>query len=35
MCIRDRPIGGFTDTEVGNVVLWDDTAAEALFASLR
>ena len=29
------PIGGFTDTEVGNVVLWDDTAAEALFASLR
>ena len=29
------PIGGFTDTEVGNVVLWDDTEAEALFASLR
>ena len=29
------PIGGFADTEVGNVVLWDDTAAEALFASLR
>jgi len=29
------PIGGFTDTEVGNVVLWDDTAAEALFARLR
>ena len=29
------PIGGFTDTEVGNVVVWDDTAAEALFASLR
>ena len=29
------PIGGFADTEVGNVVLWDDAAAEALFASLR
>ncbi|OHR18797.1 LytTR family transcriptional regulator [Corynebacterium sp. HMSC034A01] len=29
------PIGGFADTEVGNVVLWDDTAAEALFDSLR
>jgi len=29
------PIGGFTDTEVGNVVLWDDAEAEALFASLR
>ena len=29
------PIGGFADTEVGNVVLWDDVAAEELFASLR
>ena len=29
------PIGGFDDTEVGNVVLWDDAAAEELFASLR
>lgn len=29
------PIGGFTDTEVGNVVLWDDAEAEALFESLR
>ena len=29
------PIGGFDDTEVGNVVLWDDEAAEALFARLR
>ena len=28
------PIGGFTDTEVGNVVLWDDAEAEALFESL-
>ena len=29
------PIGGFTDTEVGNVVLWDDAEAAALFDSLR
>ncbi|MBF4547930.1 LCP family protein [Corynebacterium afermentans subsp. lipophilum] len=29
------PIGGFADTEVGNVVLWDDAEAEALFESLR
>ena len=29
------PLGGFQDTEVGNVVLWDDAAAEELFASLR
>ncbi|WP_311389076.1 LCP family protein [Corynebacterium haemomassiliense] len=29
------PIGGFADTEVGNVVLWDDTEAAALFDSLR
>ena len=28
-------IGGFTDTEVGNVVLWDDAEAAALFDSLR
>lgn len=29
------PIGGFMDTEVGNVVLWDDFAAQELFNSLR
>lgn len=29
------PLGGFADTEVGNVMLWDDAGAEALFASLR
>ncbi|WP_246049276.1 LCP family protein [Corynebacterium tapiri] len=29
------PVGGFTDTSVGNVVLWDEAAAEALFASMR
>ncbi|WP_291313904.1 LCP family protein [Corynebacterium sp. UBA2622] len=29
------PLGGFEDTEVGNVLLWDDNAAEALFSSLR
>ena len=29
------PIGGFADTEVGNVVLWDDAGAEALFSGLR
>jgi len=29
------PLGGFADTEVGNVLLWDDTGAEALFSSLR
>ena len=29
------PIGGFQDTEVGNVVLWDEDKAKALFASLR
>ena len=29
------PLGGFQDTEVGKVVLWDDAAAEELFASLR
>lgn len=29
------PVGEFVDTEVGNVVVWDDAAAEALFASLR
>ncbi|AWB84861.1 LCP family protein [Corynebacterium liangguodongii] len=29
------PLGGFTDTEVGSVILWDDAAAEALFSSLR
>ncbi|WP_288833167.1 LCP family protein [uncultured Corynebacterium sp.] len=29
------PVGGFVDTEVGNVLVWDDVAAEALFSSLR
>ena len=29
------PIGGFADTEVGNVVLWDEAGAEALFEALR
>ncbi|WP_301924876.1 LCP family protein [Corynebacterium glaucum] len=29
------PLGGFMDTEVGNVVLWDDAAAAELFNSLR
>ncbi|WP_342318591.1 LCP family protein [Corynebacterium mayonis] len=29
------PLGGFMDTEVGSVILWDDAAAEALFSSLR
>ncbi|WP_165165381.1 LCP family protein [Corynebacterium qintianiae] len=29
------PLGGFLDTEVGNVMLWDEAGAEALFSSLR
>ncbi|MDO5032966.1 LCP family protein [Corynebacterium sp.] len=29
------PVGGFQDTEVGNVVLWDDAAAQGLWDSLR
>lgn len=29
------PIGGFQDTVVGNVVLWDDAQAQALWDSLR
>ena len=29
------PVGGFEDTDVGNVVLWDEYAAEELFAALR
>lgn len=29
------PIGNFMDTEVGNVVIWDEYAAEELFSSLR
>lgn len=29
------PIGGFQDTEVGNVVLWDDAATTALWDSMR
>lgn len=29
------PIASFIDTEVGNVLVWDDAAAEQLFAGLR
>ncbi|WP_370915400.1 MULTISPECIES: LCP family protein [unclassified Corynebacterium] len=29
------PVGGFQDTNVGNVVLWDETAAQMLFNSMR
>ncbi|MEY8210041.1 LCP family protein [Corynebacterium sp. 102791.4] len=29
------PIGGFADTDVGNVVLWDEVEAENLWNSLR
>ena len=29
------PIGGFQDTVVGNVVLWDDAEAQALWDSMR
>ena len=29
------PVGGFGDYDVGSVVLWDEPAAEQLFASLR
>lgn len=29
------PLGGFADTEVGSVVLWDEAATEALLAPLR
>ncbi len=29
------PIGSFVDTEVGSVLVWDDAAAEQLFAGLR
>ncbi|AZA08302.1 LCP family protein [Corynebacterium pseudopelargi] len=29
------PVGGFADTDVGNVVLWDEPAAQELFNSLR
>lgn len=29
------PIAGFQDTSVGNVVIWDETAAEEIFASMR
>ncbi|MEJ6013239.1 LCP family protein [Corynebacterium sp. H127] len=29
------PLGGFADTAVGSVVLWDDAAAEAMFSELR
>ncbi|MEL4211203.1 LCP family protein, partial [Corynebacterium bovis] len=29
------PVAGFEDVDVGNVVVWDDAAAQQLFASLR
>ncbi|AKK04182.1 LCP family protein [Corynebacterium epidermidicanis] len=29
------PVGGFADTAVGSVVLWDEAASEALFAGMR
>ena len=29
------PVGGFMDTEVGSVVVWDDAGAQQLFNSLR
>lgn len=29
------PFSGFLDTSVGNVVMWDEYAAEELFASMR
>ena len=29
------PVGGFMDSDVGNVILWDEVAAEQLFSSLR
>ncbi len=29
------PIGGFQDTPVGNVVLWDDAATQQLWDSMK
>ena len=29
------PLGGFMDTEVGSVVLWDDEASQQLFDSMK
>ncbi|MDO4685234.1 MAG: LCP family protein [Corynebacterium sp.] len=29
------PVGGFADYDVGNVVIWDEVAAEELFSQLR
>lgn len=29
------PVGGFQDTAVGNVVIWDETGAQELFDSMR
>ena len=29
------PIGGFQDTTVGNVVLWDDEATQQLWDSMK
>ena len=29
------PLGGFADTEVGNVMLWDEAGAQELFNRLR
>lgn len=35
MVTETVPIGGFADYDVGNVVLWDEIAAEELFSKLR
>ena len=29
------PVGGFMDTNVGNVVLWDEAGAQELFSSMQ
>ena len=29
------PVGGFMDTAVGNVVLWDEAGAQELFSSMQ
>lgn len=35
MITETVPVGGFADYDVGNVVLWDEVAAEELFSKLR
>lgn len=35
MITETVPVGGFADYDVGNVVLWDEVAAEELFNKLR